>query len=167
LKRDAKIYAEFVGYGMSGDAFHITAPCEDGDGGVRAMQDCLKDAGLDASAVDYINAHGTSTPINDRIETLAIKKTFGERAYKIPVNSTKSMTGHTIGAAGGVEACVTVMSIAEDRIHPTINVITPDPDCDLDYVKEGARSLKVRAAISNSLGFGGHNATLAFAKLKL
>jgi len=167
LKRDAKIYAEFVGYGISCDAHHITSPSEDGDGGVRAMQDCLQDAGLDVSDVDYINAHGTSTPINDRIESLAIKKVFGERAFKIPVNSTKSMTGHTIGAAGGVEAVVTVLSVAEDQVHLTINLNTPDPVCDLDYVKEGSRALKVRAAMSNSLGFGGHNATLAFAKFKL
>lgn len=167
LKRDARIYAEFVGYGMSGDAFHITSPCEDGDGGVRAMQDCLHDAGLRSDDVDYINAHGTSTAINDRVETLAIKKVFGDRAKRIAVNSTKSMTGHMIGAAGGLEAVVSVLSVAEDKVHRTLNYTTPDPELDLDYVPEGTRELKVRAAISNSLGFGGHNATLAFAKLKL
>ncbi|GMV81106.1 MAG: 3-oxoacyl-[acyl-carrier-protein] synthase 2 [Planctomycetota bacterium] len=167
LKRDAKIYCELVGYGQSGDGHHITAPCADGDGGIRAMTAALHDAGLRPEDVDYINAHGTSTPYNDKIETLAIKQVFGGHARKLAVNSTKSMTGHTLGAAGGVEAVVSVLAVTEDKIHPTINLEHPDPECDLDYVKEGSRDLRVRAALSNSLGFGGHNATLAFAKLKL
>ena len=167
LKRDARIYAEFTGYGLSGDGHHITAPCEDGDGGMRAMSGALKDAHLRPDDIDYINAHGTSTPFNDKIETLAIKKVLGDRAKKIPVNSTKSMTGHTLGAAGGVEFVVMCLSIAEDRIHATLNYKTPDPDCDLDYVPGSPRAHKVRNALSNSLGFGGHNATLIASKLKL
>jgi len=165
-RRDARMYAELAGCGLSGDGFHITAPAEDGDGGIRSMLGALADAGLRAEDVDYINSHGTSTPFNDKVETLAIKKALGERAYRIAVNSTKSMTGHTLGAAGGIEAVVVALSIASDRVHPTINRETPDPDCDLDYVVEGARAMTVRAALSNSLGFGGHNATLAFKKVK-
>ncbi|MCK6473345.1 MAG: beta-ketoacyl-ACP synthase II [Planctomycetes bacterium] len=167
LKRDARIYAEFVGYGLSADAHHITAPCADGNGGIRAIEGALKDAGLKPSDIDYVNAHGTSTPFNDKSETEAIKKVMGEHAYKIPVNSSKSMTGHLIGAAGAFEAAVTVMSIYEDKVHPTINLTVPDPECDLDYVKEGAREHKVRVGLSNSLGFGGHNAVVIFAKPKL
>jgi len=167
LKRDARIYCELGGYGLSGDAHHITAPCEDGDGGVRAMQLAIKDAGLTINDVDYINAHGTSTPINDRVESIAIKKVFGERAYKIPVNSSKSMSGHLLGAAGGFEAVVSTLSIVEDTIHQTINLTNPDPDCDLDYVTEGVRKRPVNVALSNSLGFGGHNASLLFRKFKL
>ncbi|HYG74793.1 MAG TPA: beta-ketoacyl-ACP synthase II [Planctomycetota bacterium] len=167
LKRDAKIYAEFTGYGLSGDGYHITSPCEDGDGGVRAMTAALKDANLRPDDIDYINAHGTSTPTNDRIETRAIKTVLGERARKIPVSSTKSMTGHTLGAAGGVEFVVSCMSVAEDKVHATLNFKNADPDCDLDYVPGSARDHKVRNALSNSLGFGGHNATLIVSKLKL
>ena len=167
LKRDAKIYAEFTGFGASGDAYHITAPCADGDGGVRAMQAALKDASLRPEDVDYINAHGTSTPANDKIEALAIKKTFGDYAMKIPVNSTKSMTGHPLGAAGGIEFVVCCLSVVEDKVHPTLNFHTADPGCELDYVPGAARAHKVRNALSNSLGFGGHNATLIVSKLKL
>ncbi len=163
-KRGARIYAEFCGYGLSGDGNHITAPCEDGDGGRRAMMGALKDAGLNPEAIDYINAHGTSTATNDRVETIAIKSAFGAHAQRVPISSSKSMTGHMLAAAGGFEAIVTVLSVAEDKIHPTINLTTPDPDCDLDYVAEGTREVPVRAAISNSLGFGGHNAVLAFKK---
>ena len=167
LKRDAKIYAEFTGFGASGDAYHITAPCADGDGGVRAMQAALKDAHLRPEDVDYINAHGTSTPTNDKVEALAIKKTFGDYAMKIPVNSTKSMTGHPLGAAGGIEFVVCCLSVVEDKVHPTLNFHTADPGCELDYVPGAARAHKVRNALSNSLGFGGHNATLIVSKLKL
>ena len=167
LKRDAKIYAEFTGYGLSGDGYHITAPCEDGDGGIRAMTLAIKDAHLRPEDIDYINAHGTSTPFNDKIETVAIKKVFGDFAKRVPVSSTKSMTGHTLGAAGGVEFVVSCMSVAEDKVHATLNYTTPDPDCDLDYIPGSARAVKVRNALSNSLGFGGHNATLIVSKLKL
>jgi 3-oxoacyl-[acyl-carrier-protein] synthase II len=167
LKRDARIYAEFTGYGLSGDGHHITAPCENGDGGVRAMAGALKDARLRPEDIDYINAHGTSTPFNDKIETFAIKQVMGDRAKKIPVNSTKSMTGHTLGAAGGVEFVVMCLSVAEDKVHATLNYKTPDPDCDLDYVPGSPRDHKIRNAFSNSLGFGGHNATLLVSKLKL
>ncbi|MCZ7644007.1 MAG: beta-ketoacyl-ACP synthase II [Planctomycetota bacterium] len=167
LKRDAKIYCELAGYGQSADGNHITAPCADGEGGVRAMAAALADAGLNADDVDYVNAHGTSTPYNDKIETAAIKQVFGAHARKLAVSSTKSMTGHTLGAAGGVEAVVAVLSVTEDKLHATINLEHPDPECDLDYIPGGARETRVRAAISNSLGFGGHNATLVFAKLKL
>ena len=167
LKRDAKIYAEFTGYGLSGDGHHITSPCEDGEGGIRAMAGALKDASLRVDDIDYINAHGTSTPTNDRIETKAIKSLFGDRAKKIPVSSTKSMTGHTLGAAGGVEFVVSCMSVAEDKIHATLNYKTPDVDLDLDYVPGSARDHKVRNVLSNSLGFGGHNATVIVSKLKL
>ncbi len=167
IKRGTRIYAEFAGAGLSGDGFHITAPSEDGDGGIRAMSAALQDAGLQLTDVDYINAHGTSTPFNDKIETLAIKKTFGAHAFKLAVNSTKSMTGHTLGAAGGIEAVVSALSVFHNRLHPTVNRDTPDPDCDLDYVPEGARARPVNVALSNSLGFGGHNATLAFRKLRI
>lgn len=163
-KRGARIYAEFTGYGLSGDGYHITAPCEDGDGGVRAMTMAIKDAGLQPTDIDYINAHGTSTPFNDKIETFAIKKVLGEHARKIPVNSTKSMMGHTLGAAGGIEFVVTCLSINEGRIHMTKNLKTPDPECDLDYVPEGVRKVAIKNALSNSLGFGGHNATLCVSR---
>jgi 3-oxoacyl-[acyl-carrier-protein] synthase II len=163
-RRDARIYAELVGYGMTGDAHHMTAPDPEGDGAARAMAAALADAGLDASAVDYINAHGTSTPYNDKFETLAIKRVFGEHAPRLAVSSTKSMTGHLLGAAGGVEAIATVFAIHHGVVPPTINYETPDPDCDLDYVPNKARPLEVGVALSNAFGFGGTNATLAFRK---
>lgn len=159
-KRGARIYAEIVGYGMSADAYHMTAPNPDGEGAAHAMSMALRDAGMKPEDISYINAHGTSTSLNDKVETLAIKKAFGERAKKVPVSSTKSMTGHLLGAAGAVEFIACCLSIKNNIIHPTINYETPDPDCDLDYVPNKARQAKVEAALSNSLGFGGHNATL-------
>ncbi len=164
LKRGAKIYAEVVGYGMTGDAYHITAPAPEGEGGARAMQMALDDAGMRPEEIEYINAHGTSTEYNDKFETAAIKKVFGEHAYQIPVSSTKSMTGHLLGASGAVEAIFSVLAIKESVIPPTINLETPDPDCDLDYVPNEARRQPVRAVLINSFGFGGHNATLIFKK---
>ncbi|HEY0407666.1 MAG TPA: beta-ketoacyl-ACP synthase II [Pyrinomonadaceae bacterium] len=160
--RGANIYAEIVGYGMTADAFHITMPDETGSGAIRVMQKALKDAGVEASAVDYINAHGTSTPYNDKFETAAIKKTFGEHAGKLAVSSTKSMTGHLLGAAGGIEAVFSILAIDRDRIPPTINYVNPDPDCDLDYVPNEPREAIVNYALSNSFGFGGTNACLLF-----
>jgi 3-oxoacyl-[acyl-carrier-protein] synthase II len=162
LARGARIYCELAGYAATADAYHVTQPAEGGEGGVRAMRQALRAAGLTPDQVDYINAHGTSTELNDKLETLAIKTVFGERAYQIPVSSTKSMTGHLLGAAGAFEALVCAKTIETGWIHPTINRTTPDPDCDLDYVVEGARQSPVRVAVSNSLGFGGHNATLVF-----
>jgi 3-oxoacyl-[acyl-carrier-protein] synthase II len=164
LARGAKIYAEIVGYGSTGDAYHITAPAPEGEGGARAMKMAIQDAGLNPEDIDYINAHGTSTDYNDKFETAAIKQVFNDHAYKLAVSSTKSMTGHLLGAAGGVEAIFTVLSLKEGIIPPTINYETPDPNCDLDYVPNEARRLEIKAAISNSLGFGGHNATIAFVK---
>lgn len=164
LARGAKIYAEIVGYGATGDAYHITAPAPGGEGGARAMKMAIEDARLTPAEVGYINAHGTSTDYNDKFETLAIKEVFGEHAYKVPVSSTKSMTGHLLGAAGGVEAIFAVMAIKDSILPPTINLETPDPECDLDYVPNQARKQEVNVAISNSLGFGGHNATIAFRK---
>ncbi|MHC0036706.1 beta-ketoacyl-ACP synthase II [Pseudoneobacillus sp. C159] len=164
LARGAKIYAEIVGYGATGDAYHITAPAPEGEGGARAMRMALDDAGLTPEDIDYINAHGTSTEYNDKYETMAIKTVFGEHAYKLAVSSTKSMTGHLLGAAGGVEAIFTVLALKENVLPPTINLETPDPECDLDYVPNEARQKEMKAAISNSLGFGGHNATIAFKK---
>ncbi|MCL7453414.1 MAG: beta-ketoacyl-ACP synthase II [Anaerolineae bacterium] len=161
-KRGARIYAELVGYGASSDAFHITAPDEDGSGAARSMQLALDDAGLQPADIDYINAHGTSTPLNDPIETRAIHKVFGEYAPKLAVSSTKSMTGHLMGAAGAVEAIACVKTLVTGVIHPTINYETPDPACDLDYVPNQARKTHPRTALSNSFGFGGHNATLIF-----
>jgi len=158
--RGAKIYCEVLGYGVSADAFHMTAPPEDGDGGFRAMRNALKDAGLEGSAVDYINAHGTSTPLGDVAETRAIKKLLGARAGKVAVNSTKSMTGHLLGAAGGVEAVFSALAIRDQVSPPTINLRNPDPDCDLDYVPNAARKMPIRVALSNSFGFGGTNGTL-------
>jgi len=161
-KRGARIYAEIVGYGATGDAYHITAPAPGGEGGARAMKLAIADGGLQPEDIDYINAHGTSTPYNDKFETLAIKEVFGDHAYKLAVSSTKSMTGHLLGAAGGIEAIFTVLAMKNSKIPPTINLETPDSDCDLDYVPHHAREGEIRAAISNSLGFGGHNATIAF-----
>jgi 3-oxoacyl-[acyl-carrier-protein] synthase II len=161
-KRGAKIYAEMVGYGRTADAFHMTAPDEDGTGAAHAMALALADAKLRTDQVQYINAHGTSTELNDKIETLAIKTVFGDAARKLAVSSTKSMTGHLIGAAGGVEAIISVLAIKDGVLPPTINQQERDPDCDLDYVPNQARKTPVEAAISNSLGFGGHNATVAF-----
>jgi len=164
LARGAKIYAEIVGYGATGDAYHITAPAPGGEGGARAMKMAINDAGLKAEEIDYVNAHGTSTEYNDKFETLAVKEVFGEHAYALAISSTKSMTGHLLGAAGGVEAIFTVLAIRDSMLPPTINYETPDPDCDLDYVVKTARSKEIKAAMSNSLGFGGHNATIVFKK---
>ncbi len=161
-RRGAQIYAEVVGYGMTGDAFHITMPDDSGSGAVRVMQKALKDANVQPEEVGYINAHGTSTPYNDKFETMAIKKTFGEHAYKVAISSTKSMTGHLLGAAGGVEGVFSVLSIHRNIILPTINYVTPDPECDLDYVPNKAREAHVQYALSNSFGFGGTNAALLF-----
>lgn len=163
--RGAKMYAEVVGYGMSSDAYHITAPSPEAEGGSKAMSEAIRDAGIMPVDVQYINAHGTSTPLNDMLETKAIRRVFGEHADKLAVNSSKSMIGHLLGGAGGVEAVITALSIHEGKIHPTINCESPAADCDLDYVREGNRELDIRYALSNSLGFGGHNATLAFAKV--
>jgi 3-oxoacyl-[acyl-carrier-protein] synthase II len=160
--RGAKIYAEVVGYGMTGDAFHITMPDETASGAVRAMTKALKDADVQPEQVGYINAHGTSTPYNDKFETLAIRKTFGDHAYKLAVSSTKSMTGHLLGAAGGIEAVFSALAIHEGRLPPTVNYVNPDPDCDLDYVPNEPREAHVDYALSNSFGFGGTNAALLF-----
>jgi 3-oxoacyl-[acyl-carrier-protein] synthase II len=164
IKRGAKIYCELVGYGMSGDAYHMTAPDPEGDGGVRCMSASLKDAGVKPEDVDYINAHGTSTLYNDKIETLAIKKLFGSHAKKLAVSSTKSVMGHLLGAAGGAELIVCVLALKNGIIPPTINYETPDPDCDLDYVPNKPRAAKLNVVMSNALGFGGHNATLVVKK---
>jgi len=164
LERGATILAEVVGYGATTDAYHMTSPAPGGEGGARAMGLAIKEAGVEPSEVDYVNAHGTSTPYNDKYETAAIKTALGDYAHQVVVNSTKSMTGHLLGAAGGVEAVVCVKTIQEGYVHPTINQETADPDCDLDYVANEGRQVKVEVALSNSLGFGGHNATLAFRK---
>jgi len=158
--RGATIYAEVAGYGLSGDGYHMAAPPEDGNGAVRCMQMALKDAGMKPEDVDYINAHGTSTPLNDVVETRAIKTTFGDQAYKLAISSTKSMTGHMLGGAGGIEAVFTALSIKHQIAPPTMNLENPDPECDLDYVPNQARKMKIRAAMSNSFGFGGTNAVL-------
>ena len=163
--RGARIYCELVGYGVSADAYHMTAPPEDGDGGYRAMRNALKDANLEGSAVDYINAHGTSTPLGDLAETKAVKRLLGSRAAGVAVNSTKSMTGHLLGAAGGVEAVFTALAIRDQVSPPTINLREPDPECDLDYVPNAARRMPIRVALSNSFGFGGTNGTLVLAGL--
>jgi 3-oxoacyl-[acyl-carrier-protein] synthase II len=162
IKRGATILGEIVGYGMSGDAFHITQPSGDADGAIRVMRNALADAGIEPGQVDYINAHGTSTPFNDKLETKAIKAVFGERAYQIPVSSTKSMTGHLLGGAGGLEAGIATLILQNQIIPPTINYENPDPECDLDYVPNQARRANVNCALSNSFGFGGTNAALLF-----
>lgn len=164
LSRGARIYAEIVGYGMTCDAYHMTSPVPGGEGATRAIQLALKDAQLNPEQVNYINAHGTSTEMNDVTETAAIKKVLGESAYKVAISSTKSMTGHLLGGSGGIEAVATVMAIANDQIPPTINLDNPDPECDLDYVPNFSRAQTIDVALSNSFGFGGHNVTLAFKK---
>lgn len=164
LARGATIYAEIVGYGSTGDAHHITAPAPNGEGGARAMSEALKDAGIEPSEVQYINAHGTSTPYNDEYETLAIRTVFKEHADDLLVSSTKSMTGHMLGGAGGMEAIITAMSLKEGKVHPTINLTNPAPECDLNYVPDGVVEADLKYAVSNSLGFGGHNASLVFKK---
>ncbi|MDA3813565.1 MAG: beta-ketoacyl-ACP synthase II [Candidatus Cloacimonetes bacterium] len=164
INRGANIYAEIVGYGATCDAFHITAPAENGEGGARAMQMAIKDAGINPEEISYINAHGTSTPLNDPNETAAIKTVFGEDARKAKISSTKSMTGHTLGAAAGIEAIVCCKSITTGKLHPTINYENPDPACDLDYIPNKAIEMEVNYALSNSLGFGGHNGVVIFKK---
>jgi len=166
LARDARIYAEVVGYGMSADAYHMTAPVPDGDGAARAMKATILDAGIAPADIDYINAHGTSTPQNDRTETAAIHKVFGESARQLAISSTKSMTGHLLGAAGAVEAVIAALSIRDQVIHPTINQESPDPECDLDYVPNVARKTTIRYVLSNSFGFGGTNACILLKKFE-
>jgi 3-oxoacyl-[acyl-carrier-protein] synthase II len=161
-KRGARIYCELVGYGMSADAHHITAPSDDGEGAARCMRNALRNGRVDATEVDYINAHGTSTPLGDVAETIAVKRCFGEHARRLAVSSTKSMTGHLLGAAGGIEAVFSAMAIHEQIAPPTINLVKPDPQCDLDYVPNAAREMKIETAVSNSFGFGGTNGTLVF-----
>jgi len=161
-RRGARIYAELVGYGMTADAFHLTMPDETGSGAIRVMQKTIRDAGIQPEEVGYINAHGTSTPYNDKFETLAIRQTFGKHAYKLAVSSTKSMTGHLLGAAGGIEGVFSVLSLYRKVLPPTINYVNPDPDCDLDYVPNEPRCAEVEYALSNSFGFGGTNAALLF-----
>ncbi len=163
-KRGAKIYAELSGYGATADAYHVTAPAPEGEGAARAMQQAVNDAGVDVTSVDYINAHGTSTEYNDMYETTAVKSVFGDHAYNLAMSSTKSMTGHLLGAAGGLEAIATVLAIKHNLMPPTVNYETPDENCDLDYVPNEAREKEIRVAMSNSLGFGGHNACLLFKK---
>jgi len=164
--REARIYAEIVGYGMTGDAHHMTAPDPEGDGAARAMAAALRDATLEPSSVGYINAHGTSTPYNDKFETIAIKRVFGDHAKKLAVSSTKSMTGHLLGAAGGIEAIATAFALHHGMLPPTMNYEKPDPDCDLDYIPNQARKQEIEVALSNAFGFGGTNATLAFKKYR-
>jgi len=163
-KRGAKIFAEVVGYGATGDAHHMTAPAPEGEGAARAMREAIRDSGLKLESFGYMNAHGTSTPLNDKFETQAIKSVFGEHAKKLPISSTKSMTGHLLGAAGGLETIICVLALERHTLPPTINYKTPDPDCDLDYVPNTARAVELQAALSNSLGFGGHNVTLALSR---
>jgi 3-oxoacyl-[acyl-carrier-protein] synthase II len=165
-RRGARIYAELVGYGLSGDAFHIAAPSEDGDGPARVMRNALEDAGIAPEEIDYINAHGTSTPAGDKVETLAIKMVFGAHARKLAVSSTKSMTGHLLGAAGGLETAICALAVHNSAIPPTINYENPDPECDLDYVPNEARQVRIRYALSNSFGFGGTNGCLIFKSME-
>jgi 3-oxoacyl-[acyl-carrier-protein] synthase II len=165
-RRGAPIYAEVVGYGLSGDAYHMTAPSEDGDGGRRAMAMAIRKAGIRPDEVDYINAHGTSTPHNDRLETMAIKRCFGDHARTVAISSTKSMTGHLLGGAGGLEAGITALAVHNQIAPPTINLEHPDPECDLDYVPHTSRAMPIRYALSNSFGFGGTNASLLFKKFE-
>jgi len=164
-KRGARIYCELAGYGMSADAHHITAPSEDGEGAARCMANAMRNAGLNAEQVDYINAHGTSTPLGDIAETIAVKRAFGTRAGKIAISSTKSMTGHLLGAAGGIEAVFSALAVKEQIAPPTANLTTPDPACDLDYVPNAPRPMAIRAALSNSFGFGGTNGSLLFTRI--
>jgi len=164
-KRGARIYAEVIGYGMSGDAYHMTSPSEGGDGAKRCMQYAMRNAGINPQEVNYINAHGTSTPAGDRAEVFAVKGTFGDHAYKLAMSSTKSMTGHLLGAAGGIEAVFSALAVRDQVAPPTINIFTPDPECDLDFVKGEARDMKITTAMSNSFGFGGTNGTLVFRKI--
>jgi len=161
-KRGANVLAELAGYGASSDAHHVTQPHPDGEGAARAMNWAIEDAGLEPENVDYVNAHGTSTPLNDKFETIALKRTYGDHAYNLKISSTKSMTGHLLGAAGGIEAAFSVLAISEGVIPPTINIDNPDPECDLDYVPNKAENRKVNVAMSNSLGFGGHNSSIIF-----
>jgi len=165
-RRGAKIYAEVIGYGMSGDAYHMTSPAADGDGARRCMLAAIRNAGVNPDQVDYINAHGTSTQAGDKAEVAATKAAFGEHAYKVAVSSTKSMTGHLLGAAGGIEAVFTALAIRDQVAPPTINIENPDPECDLDFVPDQAREMKIDVAMSNSFGFGGTNATLVFSRLR-
>ncbi len=164
VRRDAAVHAEVAGYGVSGDAFHVSAPSEDGDGPVRVMRRAIQDAGIDPSAIDYVNAHGTSTPQGDAVETCALKKVFGDRARTVAVSSTKSMTGHLLGGAGGLETAIVALAIREGIVPPTINYATPDPECDLDYIPNEARRMGVNYALNNSFGFGGTNAALVLKK---
>jgi 3-oxoacyl-[acyl-carrier-protein] synthase II len=164
-RRGARIYAELKGYGASGDAGHITQPDEEGRGAARAMEMALQDAGLAPDVVQYINAHGTSTPLGDKAETAAVKRVFGGHARKLAISSTKSQLGHTLGASGGIELVVCALTMAHDVISPTINLDNPDPDCDLDYTPKVARQARVDVAMSNSFGFGGHNASLVLARV--
>lgn len=166
MERGAKIYSEIIGYGMSGDAFHISSPAPEGEGAARCMKAALRDADLEPERIQYINAHGTSTRFGDELETMAIKRVFGEHAYRLCVSSTKSMTGHLLGAAGGVEAIFSILSIVNDLVLPTVNLDSPDPECDLDYVPHKARQLSLEYALSNSFGFGGTNACLIFKKYR-
>jgi 3-oxoacyl-[acyl-carrier-protein] synthase II len=164
-KRGARVYCELVGYGVSSDAYHMTAPAEDGEGAYRCMNNALRDAGRGTDSIDYINAHGTSTPLGDIAETVAVKRLLGARAGKVAVNSTKSMTGHLLGAAGAVEAVFSILALVNQVSPPTINLRTPDPACDLDYVPNTARKIAIRTALSNSFGFGGTNGTVVFSRL--
>jgi 3-oxoacyl-[acyl-carrier-protein] synthase II len=164
-QRGARIYCELAGYGVSSDAYHMTAPAEDGEGAFRCMNNALRDAGMNVDGIDYVNAHGTSTPLGDIAETVAVKRAFGDRAKKVAVNSTKSMTGHLLGAAGGIEAVFSILALVNQVSPPTINLQTPDPQCDLDYVPNTARKMQIRAALSNSFGFGGTNGSLVFSRL--